>query len=74
MMQLFTQSKLIFIGLLLFASQSTTAAYNGSQAYNHSKSFNLQVNAATGTLSFSYPLIASAGGAHAAESEPDLQF
>ncbi len=61
MMRLFTQSKLIFIGLLLFVSQSTTAAYNGSHAYNHSKSFNLQVNTATGTLSFSYPLITAQG-------------
>ena len=61
MFRLFYQWRLIFIGLLLFAYQYTPAAYKGSQAFNHTKAFNLQVNTATGTLSFSYSLIEAQG-------------
>ncbi len=60
-MRLFTQFKLIFIGLLLFTCQSSVAGYKGSHAYNHVKAFSVQVHAATGTLSLSYPLIEAQG-------------
>ena len=60
MSQLFTQCRLILIGLLLCTHQ-TVAAYNGSQAYNHAKTFTVQVNTTTGTLSLSYPLIEAQG-------------
>ena len=60
MSQFFTQCRLIFIGLLLYAHQAV-AAYNGSQAYNHAKTLNLQVNTATGALSLNYPLIEAHG-------------
>ena len=59
MSQVFLQFALTFIGLLLCTSQAI--AYKGSQAYNQTKAFNLQVNTATGTLSFSYPLIEAQG-------------
>ena len=59
MSQLFGQCRLILIGLLL--CNHAIATYKGSQAYNHTKAFNIQVNAATGTLSLIYPLIEAHG-------------
>ncbi len=59
MSQFFSQCCLTLIGLLLCNYQAI--AYKGSQAYNHTKAFNVQVNAATGTLSFTYPLIEAQG-------------
>ena len=59
MSQLFYQCRLIFIGLLL-CSQAI-AAYKGSQAFNHTKVFKVQINAATGTLSVTYPLLSAKG-------------
>ena len=61
MIRLFFQCRLILIGLLLCTHQSTSAAYKGSQAFNQTKAFNMQVNTATGTLSFTYPLIEAHG-------------
>ena len=60
MTQLLTRCRFILIGLLLCTHQAL-AAYNGSQAYNHAKTFNVQVNTATGTLSLTYPLIEAQG-------------
>ena len=48
--------------VLILASYSVWGeSYKGSQAYNHEKLFKAQVNTATGTFSFSYPLINVAG-------------
>ncbi len=55
------QFRLICISLLLCIYQSTATAYKGSYAYNQTKSFNAQVNTATGTFSFTYPLIEAQG-------------
>lgn len=50
------------INLFFVLSLSVTAeSYKGSQAYNHEKLFKTQVNTATGTFSFSYPLIEISG-------------
>ncbi len=57
MTQFLPQVRLVLIGIC----QSAAAAYKGSYAYNQTKSFNAQVNTATGTFSFTYPLIEAQG-------------
>ena len=47
--------------IVLFFIGNDANAYKGSHAYNHNKSFNAQVNTATGTFYFSYPLIKAPG-------------
>ncbi len=59
-MRLVKDNKLVTFFMSLFVGLSlgvTAESYKGSQAYNHEKMFRAQVNAATGTFSFSYPLI-----------------
>ncbi len=54
--------KRICLIIFLFTCLTTHAdTYKGSHAYNHTKAFNAQVNTATGTFDFSYPLIHAQG-------------
>ena len=61
MKQGFRKIKQAFIWLLLFTLPCEAHIHQGSHAYNHTKAHNLKVNTATGTLSFTYPLIAALG-------------
>ena len=52
---------LFFMMFLMLLSSAGRCSYKGSHAYNHTRAFSAQVNTATGTFDFSYPVLQAQG-------------